>query len=331
MRVGLAQPPLFDVRSTVELIARAEAAGFDSAWMADQTFHADPYVLLAVTAFRIPRLDLCIGLTNPFTRHPATTARAIASIAALTDRRVVLGLGVGNNRELLDPLGLLDRPVTGLAEAIPVVRELLAGGTVEWQGEVFTLRGVRLEIDGPFDVPLLVGGRGSRTLSVAGRLADGAVLSLAGLGRAWDTVAEAASEAGRDPGALRKVAWGQCVIDPTEDDLVRARRDLGHVIGRSPEAGLTMLGLDPDRIRRVKAGYEEKGPVGAAEHVTDEMLRTHMIIGDGESCAEQLAALAAAGVDEFALLVKEPSLEVRIGVVDAFANRVRPALEEACR
>ena len=329
MRIGLAQPPLLDVRSTVELLASAEAAGFDAAWIADQTFHADPYVLLAVAAVRVPRLDLRVGLTNPFTRHPATTARAIASVAGLTDRSVVLALGVGNNRELLEPLALLDRPVTGLAEMIPFVLALLGGETVEWEGAVFSLRGVRLEVETPVDVPLFVGGRGRRTLGVAGRVADGVVLGLAGFDGGWETVSVSAVAAGRDPGSIRKVAWGQCVVDPSEDDLARCRRDLGHVIGRSPEAGLAHIGLDPDRTRALRAAYDAHGPGGAAAHVTDEMLRAHMIIGDAESCASQLLALRRRGVEEFALLVKEPSLEARIGVIDAMARRVRPLLEAA--
>src|SRR5437899_629755 len=67
-------------RLTARLAERAEAAGWDGMLVVDsQNLAGDPYVGLAVAAGATERLLLGTGVTNPWTRHPAVTACAIAS------------------------------------------------------------------------------------------------------------------------------------------------------------------------------------------------------------------------------------------------------------
>ena len=79
MRFGFGHVPSGHYQRHVELVQRAERLGFDTAWIADQTFYRDPYVILAALATSTERIGLGLGATNPFTRHPAMTSRAIAS------------------------------------------------------------------------------------------------------------------------------------------------------------------------------------------------------------------------------------------------------------
>ena len=106
LRFGFAHVPSEHVDRHVELVQLAEELGFDCAWIPDQTFYRDPYVVLAALARATSTIALGVGVTNPFTRHPAMTARAIASVEELAPGRVALGVGAGNVRELLAPLGL---------------------------------------------------------------------------------------------------------------------------------------------------------------------------------------------------------------------------------
>lgn len=323
MRFGFAQPPLPRTDETVALVTVAQDCGFDSAWVADQTFQSDPYVVLAAAAERTSDVELCVGLTNPTTRHPAVTARAIASLAGLAGPRVALGLGVGNTQELLRPLGLLaERPAVSCREALLIVRALLAGERVAWEGEVFQVDGVELEVEGDAQIPLLVGGRGEHVLRLAGRHADGVILSLAGLDRAWEIVSSAATAAGRPPESIRRVAWGECVPDPSAEDMQTYRRHLGHVLGRAPEAGLRVMGIDPERTAALKEAYRASGIDGAARHVTDDMLSRHMVLGSTDECLDRLRALADAGVDDFAMLVKASTFAQREEILRRFAAKV---------
>ncbi len=67
-------------------------------------------------------------------------------------------------------------PMTLLREWVTAVRALLHGQTVTVSGQYVRLRDVALDWPPAAVPPLLVGGRGPKTLALAGELADGLVL-----------------------------------------------------------------------------------------------------------------------------------------------------------
>src|SRR3954470_9743355 len=78
--------------------ARVEAAGYDGLLLVDsQNLAGDTYVALTACALATSTLQLATGVTNPFTRHPAATAAAIASVNAESGGRAVLGIGRGDS------------------------------------------------------------------------------------------------------------------------------------------------------------------------------------------------------------------------------------------
>src|ERR687887_204197 len=98
--------PPHDPRRFRELALVAERLGFDRLWVSDQTFHADPFVVLGDLAER-STVPLGLAVTNPYSRHPAQLARAMASLALLyPERDWIFGLGTANPQHVLAPLGL---------------------------------------------------------------------------------------------------------------------------------------------------------------------------------------------------------------------------------
>ena len=80
------------------LAERAEAAGWDGMVFVDsQHLVGDTYVGLALAAEHTTRLQLGTGVTNPYTRHPAVTASAIATVQEISGGRAVLGIGRGDS------------------------------------------------------------------------------------------------------------------------------------------------------------------------------------------------------------------------------------------
>jgi 5,10-methylenetetrahydromethanopterin reductase len=75
-----------------------EQGGWDGLWMPDtQSIVADTYVMLAAAAAAASTLQLGTGVANPYTRHAAITASAIASVQAMSAGRAVLGVGRGDS------------------------------------------------------------------------------------------------------------------------------------------------------------------------------------------------------------------------------------------
>src|SRR4249919_1253584 len=130
MRWGVWFEPVRPVAELVDLARLAEAEGASVCFVADEGTDRDVWVALTAIVLGTERLTVAPAITNPFSRHPVTSAAAAASLAELAPGRVWHGLGVGGSR-VLAPLGLSpERPYTALRDAFEVNRTLLGGGEV---------------------------------------------------------------------------------------------------------------------------------------------------------------------------------------------------------
>lgn len=323
MEFGFAHVPSGPYTESVKLIQLAEDLGYTWAWIADQTYYHDPYLILSAAALSTKHIKLGIGVTNPYTRHPAMTARAAATLDEISSGRFVLGIGAGNQRELIKPLGIqADAPARACREAIHILRGLWSGQPLTALGDEFRVNGIQLEFGARPGIRIYVGGRGPQILSMAGREADGVILSLAGLDRAWDLVMNGAQTVGRNPNALHRVAWGECALLEMGADVERYRVRVAHVLGRAPEKGLRIMGLTQDEIAQIKDAFEKGGPEAAANHVSDQILHRHLLIGTAKECAAELQTLEAKGVQAFAYLIKEQTLTEKRKALETFAHKV---------
>lgn len=134
----------------------AEHAGFDFEVMSDHYFpwlaaqgHA-PYAwsVLGAVAHATERVDLMTYVTCPTMRyHPAVVAQKAATVQLIADGRFTLGLGSGEN--LNEHVIGEGWPTIGtrqamLAEAMEIIRSLLAGGLVDHHGEFYDVESARL-------------------------------------------------------------------------------------------------------------------------------------------------------------------------------------------
>jgi 5,10-methylenetetrahydromethanopterin reductase len=318
-------------QSHVELIQLAEDLGFDYAWLPDQTFFVDPYVVLGAAALATRTIQLGIGVTNPYTRHPAMNARAIATVDQMSDGRAHLGVGAGNRKELLTPLGLDGAHAGPMSrEMVEVVRGLLSNETFEYHGKHFTVDKVRMDFKTRPDLQLYIAGRGPAVLQAAGEVADGVIIgalcTAAGINFALEQVNRGLQRAGRRLADMHVVSWVTCQLT---DDLPAAlnniRPSIAHVIGGAPTEVLSAIGLPQDLAERIKQVYVSEGIPQAAEHVTDECIEALTIVGDGDEVARRIKLLEAAGVTQLAILLPTGNVAQHTERLKAFAGQVMPA------
>ena len=79
----------------VERAKLAEANGYDTLWVADERFYREVYSTLAILAEHTTKVKLGTCVTDPFARHPALTAMAIATLDEISNQRAILGVGAG--------------------------------------------------------------------------------------------------------------------------------------------------------------------------------------------------------------------------------------------
>lgn len=221
----------------------ADKHGFETLWMSDH-FHpwahtgaaaGFAWVLMASAAERTERVRIGTSVTAPILRyHPGIVAQAFATLAVTYPDRIFLGLGAG---EALNesPLGYTwpspRQRVGMLEEAITVIKKLWNGGFVDFKGKYYRLRKARLYTRPEKPIKVYVAAGGPKVAELAGRLADGIILTssllLSGLDQAkrlFQAFERGAKEVGRNPEGLERVIEILVSYDEDYDKALKACR-----------------------------------------------------------------------------------------------------------
>jgi probable F420-dependent oxidoreductase len=203
-RFGVTAPTVLSGPAWVERARRIEQLGYSIVHVPDH-FRDQLAPVPALTAAAMATTRLRVGslvFSNDF-RHPVVLAKEAATLDALSGGRFELGLGSGWLREEYDQAGIsFDAPGTRierLAEAVAIVKGLLAGERVTLSGRHYAIAGLEgrpRPIQRPHP-PILIGGGGQRTLSLAAREA-----SIVGL----------VPRARRDGGGLDRADFGEAAL-----------------------------------------------------------------------------------------------------------------------
>src|SRR6195952_329989 len=172
-------------KDLVSFAVGAEEVGFDFAVSSDHFFpwldemgHApNAWVTLGGVAQATSRMELMTYVTCPTMRYrPAVVAQQAATLQLLSDGRVTLGLGAGEN---------LNEHVTGegwppvavreemFREAVEIIRELFRGeGYTTYHGEYFDVAGGKIWDLPDGGGPTGIAGAGQKSCELAGQQAD---------------------------------------------------------------------------------------------------------------------------------------------------------------
>jgi probable F420-dependent oxidoreductase len=327
MQFGFTLKPESSIERTVALTKQAEAAGFTYGWLFDShVLWRDPYPLLTLMAEATERMRLGTCVTNPGTREPSVTASSLATLDELSGGRMDLGIGRGDSARRV--LGKPPTTMTTLEEAIRVIRALVAGETIAYEGT-----DLRFPWTAGWDLPVWVAGYGPMALAMTGRVADGVILQLADpdLIR-WfvGQIREAEAAAGRAPGSVRIQAAAPAHVGELADCRERTRwfpalvsNHVVDLVNKYPREQLpeSLTGYVRDRegydyLHHAEVGSSNAGFVG------DEVTDRFCVLGSVEDHVAKLGELAAAGVDQFNVYLMNGDEEA---VLEIYGREVIPA------
>jgi len=162
-----------------ETARRAESIGFSALVIPDHLIEQlSPVPALATVAAATTSLRIGTFVVNNDLRHPAVLAQDMASLDVLSGGRLEIGIGAGWNRPEYDAIGLPFEPVATrverLAESVTVLKGLFGDGALTFQGRHYAITdhdGQPKPVQRPHP-PLLIGGGGRQTLTLAAREAD---------------------------------------------------------------------------------------------------------------------------------------------------------------
>jgi 5,10-methylenetetrahydromethanopterin reductase len=316
-------PTDVSVSKLAEVARIADAEGFDYFLVPDEGMTRDVFVALTAVALSTQRIHFGPAIANPYTRHPVASAAAIATLDELSGGRAFMGYGIGGSL-VLGPLGYtIERPLRIMREAIEITRLLYSGQPVNYQGDFFKLNDVRLRFP-VRNIPIYFASRGSQMLRLGGELTDGQFLSGKAkfdLQRTREDILAGAAKTNRKPKIFYAV---HVAYEPSIVQDIKA--NYTYMVVDSPEHVQRRLGLSEADVEEIRTVMLREGIRGAARLITDDLIRQFIVMGDDESCAEEIAFLMKEyQFDVFTLPV--PSIEDLKPMIQRVGKIIRRARE----
>ena len=339
----------------IDYIVRAEELGFHSAWLADsQMLWSDCYATLALAATQTSRINLGTGVAVTGTRPSSVTASSIATINALAPGRTFLGVGSGNTA--MRVMGVPPHRISEFNRYIELLRPLLKGeeSYLDNGEDTIPIRHV-MPNDGFVNfkdpIPLYISGFGPKSLAVAGRHGDGAVLAMPAnaniMANIWRMLEAGSGSAKSDLDRNRfqtTALTAIVVLEPGEPvDSPRVKAECGAMamaaihfgyeqvrnFGRKPGGALAYVWEDyramiesyPEerRHQRIHAGHNCWVIPEEERFLTPDVLRASSLIGTRDEIIDQLGHLSEAGLHQVMVL---PNFDTRYQSVERLARDV---------
>ena len=314
LRLGLSLPPQLPPARIPAIARKAEAAGFDEIWLAEDCFFAGGVAAASAALAATSHISVVLGILPAAARNVAFTAMELGTLAELHPHRIVAGLGHGMPGWMCQ-IGAAPRsPLTALRERLEAVRALLAGETVTVSGEYVQLDAVRLDHPPGTVPPVLAGVRGPKSLELAGRSADGVILAWpvtpAYISHAAGLIARGRSTAAR-PGPPALFAGTPVSLGPDQAAAAESLRPLvaAELASPSSRAHLAAAGL-AKKVAELRARCASVDEFAA--RIPRAWIETLTVCGTAHDCASTIRQLHKAGAGSVALSVPAPLTEEQI-------------------
>ncbi|MFV2040422.1 MAG: LLM class flavin-dependent oxidoreductase [Candidatus Hydrothermarchaeales archaeon] len=246
MRLSLGLVTAMPIKKSVELAKEAEDAGCSHVWVGEDIFHREVFTYLSVLALNTERICLGTAITSSYVRDKNVIANSSKAVSELCNGRFTLGIGVG-----------------GLPEV-----ERLTGSRPK--NTVETLEKSALYLKEKLDIKIYMGVRGPHMLELAGRIADGVILSgPRGYVEKAVEIVDRASEGGR----VEKVLWNAFY-----------------------------LGENPLLVSKITGVMMESMPEFARKHMDENMAEDELCIsGSMDRIKTQIEEYEKMGIDELVI------------------------------
>jgi len=329
-----------DWATTSTYVVEAERLGVDCVWSAEAWGH-DAVSPLAFLAARTSRTRLGTGIAQVGTRTPTLVAMTAMSLSAMSENRFILGLGVSGPQVIEGWHGIrFERPIQRMRETIEIVRRVVRGERVIYQGSVYQLplengegKALRSAARARPDIPIYLAALTPKSLELTGELADG------WLGTSFmpehanvflDHLAAGAARADRSMSEIDLHAGGVVAFS---DDLERL------IARRKPGIAFTLGAMGSRRTNFYNGAYQRAGYVDiavdvqrlwlegrrddAATRVPDELVLKTNLLGTDEMVRNRIRAYRNAGITTLRIDPEGPTLAQRLETLGRAVDLVK--------
>jgi len=340
-RIGLGLAARGEPEEVLDWSRQARDAGLESIWIHDSYFERDAVTFASIVADGLARdrdgssFRVALGAVNPNTRHPVVLAMTGSALDEILPGRIVMGLGTGLPLRLKQ-MGIPYAPetaVTHVSEAMDTLRALWAGQRLP--SATPGLPPIQPMFPPTHRIPLFIAAYRKEFVALAGEKADGYLArpaeSIPSLRGILDRLRAAASDAGRDPGAVDSAGYLLSLVDKTRREaLNRAKREpfVIYMMSILSDISLGRAGFDPALRDAISTAWRAEDFTTAGNLIPDDLLDAFMLCGTREDvAAKAMAYHVETGLDLPLLqpvLQEEQQIQELLAAATLFAEMPMP-------
>lgn len=280
----------------------AEDVNFEYEWITDHYNNRNVYSMLTLLALKTSTMRVSAGVANPYTLHPAVIASSIATVNEVAEGRAILGIAAGD-KVTLDKIGFKwQKPLTRLKEAVEIIRQLLEGKTVDYNGEFFQLGGAKINFECG-DIPIYIGAQGPKMLKLAAELGDGVLINASNpkdFSEAQKSIESGLKGSKKD---FDVAAYTSMSVDKDREKAREAAKIVvAFIAAGSPQVIFDRHNIDLEKIEKVKEALDlafKKGEWKQINKTVDEqLLDAFSISGTPDDVIDNIEKLSREGVTQ---------------------------------
>jgi alkanesulfonate monooxygenase SsuD/methylene tetrahydromethanopterin reductase-like flavin-dependent oxidoreductase (luciferase family) len=290
---------------------QADYSGCGHFWVTE-AWGLEAFTTVGHLASITKRIKIGTGVVNIFSRSAGTIGMACATMNQLAPGRFLLGLGTSGSGLVESFHGIkFERPLKRTEEYVEAINKIQSGEPVDYNGEILKLSRFSLFAT-PVKpaVPIYIGAIGDKNLTLAGKIADGAIVTLYPLSKIAHCV-ELVNQA--DASKRKKVfAYIPLRIANNEREEASAKLEISKLIsfyiasmGKYYAANLSKLGF-VKQLEQIKSAASSGGSAEGAKAISDEFLSEFALIGRPVQILDRLARLPEEIHPVFAMRATSP-------------------------
>ena len=302
MRIGLCFDGFYSIQEMIELAQLAEEVGLESIWMSDHLCFRDSLTTSMALLASTKRIKVAPAPMSPYSRQPIISAMSIATMEEFAPGRVIASPGTGNAAALKEAGIESPRPLRAMREYVEILRRLLRGETVKFDGEVFQVNGAKMGFVPSRSIQMYLTAVRPRMLQLGGEIGDGVLLS-AGCAPGYieKCVSEIAAGAAKAGKTIDQVDVAGFVTASVSDDPREAIESnklfLAYIFRNTHHAENIRLGGGRVDQEGLAAAVAQRDWDAAKIFISDEVVLAHSVAGTPANCRKQLEAFTKAGLD----------------------------------
>jgi len=295
MRIAYSLGSLLSINQVLQCSEILAHTNVDTIWI-PETWGMENFSILGAISQKATKPKIGSSIINIYSRSPSSIAMGAATIDTISNGRLVLGLGTSSDSIIEGFHGYkFEKPIQRMKEYIEIIKLILSGKKVNYNGEIFNLKNFSLLINPPREkIPIYLAAVNQKMVNLTWEIADGVIFYLRPINEMKDTIQKMQLQKKIDV-TCQLIS---CVSEDSDVAIDRAKKTLAFYIsvGKIYREFLAKNGFQ-EETKNIYEEFKKSGFKSNHELVSPSMLDALTICGTPEESKKQLQKFRGIGIN----------------------------------